>query len=186
MNIAIIQNSEYFDFSSEYHFHKIIDLVNYREVNKLKEIHDDEIPHFEWILSEIKQVSNQLDVLIISNLLKDDSESFLSDKLAYRFSAFELALHVRLHQEKSVRYLPIVIFSFKSIEQIIDQHYDLPQILGTHGFFLANPNLISSVEVKTWASPISDPIFEDDRFVDMKLKSISQLIGNCSRLVATL
>lgn len=181
MNIGIIQNSKHLDFSSEYHFHKIIDLRNYREAKEIKKRHDDEIPHFEWILSEINGVANQLDVLIISNLLKDDSESFISDKLAYRFSAFELALHVRFHEEKSVRNLPIVVLSFKSIEQIIEQHYDLPQILGTHGFFLANPNLISSVAVKTWASPISDIIFEDDRFIDTKLKSISQLIGDCNK-----
>ncbi len=178
MKLTLIQNKEYHDFYNSDLFENVIEYPNEKI---FQTHHEDVIPEFEWILQQLSLKAINSNALVISNLLIDDSENAISDKIGYHFSAFDLALHIRFDQNKDIRHLPIVILSFKKIDEIIADSYELPQILGTPGTFIVNPNSLSVNKVKTWVTPPLDYLFDETKFIEPNLKTIQELIGNCTK-----
>lgn len=183
MKLAIVQHKDYQDFNFTELFDKIIDLSDYQPSNSVEEKHEEEISEFEWVLKQITQHGREIDAVIISNLLMYDSEEYISEKNGYYTSAFALALHIRFDQNKTISNLPIVILSFKTIDEVIAKSYEFPQILGTKGTFFCNPNFLSVKNIQTWVKPPNDDLFEDSHYVKPSLQTIQEIIGKCSKTV---
>ena len=180
MKTLLIHNKTHFDFSTNNIFDDVIDIADFNAAIH-ENTHEKEIEQFEWVLEEVNKKSENIDVLVISNfLIFDDEELCLGSELGLEQSAFALALHVRFHSNDNIKYLPIIILSFKTLSEIIKISYDVPQIIATNGLFVVNPNDITDKEISTLVPP-------DDQYALTKyhnepsIKTIAQILDTCSK-----
>ncbi len=168
MKLVLIQNKCFRDFSEFYSFDDIIEfsLIHSRD-SIIKDNNVVENIEFDEIINRIEDLDENTDGIVLSNWLTGETE--IRNDIFH--SAYELATYIR-SSSKNVKYLPILILSKITLEDILRYSISEPHIIrASYGTRIINP------EVVIWEFSDGDEEEDDFGIVGVNINNLSKIFN---------